>query len=72
MHRIRVPGNTNKKINSFLIENFPEEELIYLNSWPSSETSNSFVGSELESSQNYLDVSRNSEIHAFNEYTTFS
>ena len=51
-----------KLINSFLIENFPEEELICLNSWPFSETSNSVVGSAPENLKNVLNVSRNSEI----------
>ena len=53
-----------KSIDSFLIENFPEEELICLNSATSSETSNSAVGSVPEGLQNSLDVSQNSEIHA--------
>ena len=44
-------------INSFLIENFPEEELISLNSRPSSETSNSIVASVPENLQSSLDVS---------------
>ena len=47
-----------KSINSFLKENFPEEELICLNSQPSFETSNSVVGSVPENLQNSLDVSR--------------
>ena len=37
-----------KSINSFLMENFPEEELICLNSQPPSETSNRDVGLVLE------------------------
>ena len=56
-----------KSINSFLIENFPEEELICLYSQASSETSNSDVGSVPENLQNSLDVSQNSEIHAPSE-----
>ena len=53
-----------KSINSFLTENFPEEELICLNLATSSETSNSAVGSVPEGFQNSLDVSQNPEIHA--------
>ena len=45
-----------KSINSFLIENFPEEELICLNSQPPSETSNRDVWSVPENLQNSSDV----------------
>ena len=61
-----------KSINSFLIENFPEEELICLYSQASSETSNSDVGSVPENLQNSLDVSQNSEIHAPSERSRVS
>ena len=57
-----------KLINSFLTENFPEEELICLNSQPS----NSEVGSVPENLQNSLDVSRNSENHAPSEKSRVS
>ena len=56
-----------KFINSFLLENFAKEELTCLNSGPSSEAANGVVGSVLENSQNLLDVSQNSEIHAYSE-----
>ena len=56
-----------KSINSFLIENFPEEELITLNSRPSSETSNNIAASVPENLQSSLNVSQNSEIHAPSE-----
>ena len=61
-----------KSINSFLIENFPEEELICLNSQPPSETSNRDVGSVPENLQNSSDVSQNSEIHAPSERSRVS
>ena len=61
-----------KSINSFLIENFPEEELICLNSQPPSETSNRDVGSVPENLQNSSDVSQNSEIHAPSERSKVS
>ena len=54
-------------INSFLIENFLEEELICLHSQPSSEISNIDVVSVPENLQNSLDVSQNSDIHAPSE-----
>ena len=56
-----------KSINSFLMENFPEEELICLNSQPPSETSNRDVGLVLENLLNSSDVFQNSEIHAPSE-----
>ena len=61
-----------KSIKSFLIENFPKEELISLNSRPSSETSNSIVVSVPENLQSSLDVSQNSEIHAPSENSRVS
>ena len=61
-----------KSINSFLIENFPEEELICLNSQPPSETSNRDVGSVPENLQNSSDASQNSEIHAPSERSRVS
>ena len=73
-------GNTNtefrviqirKSINSFLIENFPDEELISLKSRSSSETSNSAAGSLPENLQNSWDVSRNSEILSENSRVSY-
>ena len=61
-----------KSINSFLIENFPKEELISLNSRPSSETSNSIAASVPENLQSSLDVSQNSEIHLPSENSRVS
>ena len=46
-----------KSSNSFLIENFPEDEAISLNSWPSSQTFNSIVGTLPEKLRNFGDVS---------------
>ena len=61
-----------KMINSFLIENFPGEELICLNSQPSSKTSNNVAGPVPKNLQNSLDVSKNSEIHAPSEKSRVS
>ena len=52
-----------KSINSFLIENLPEDELVSLNSRLSSQTSNSVVGSLPENARNPLHIFRNSKIH---------
>ena len=46
-----------KSSSSFSIENFLLDEAISLNSWPSSQTFNSIVGTLPEKSQNFGNVS---------------
>ena len=50
-------------INSFLIENFPKDELVNLNFRSSSKTSNNAVGSLPENARNPVVIFQNSEIH---------